>query len=341
MHLKTSLSSARFEWLLDAPAQACPVPAFVAADEAVIWRAQPISNAFGTGRFENHQLLNGISVFRTVNKFQSPGSVEKIPLAEFQFIFNEPTFLVHTLRKGEVRYKQRETGKELQISVGEDLFQYCSELKAVPYLNGCENIEITSLSVGKTILDLWLGGAAANQLLGVLDLSATTNAVVRPMSVNVSAPLRACLNPRLTGSARRLYAQAKSLEYLAMLADHLGCNGSVSIEIKNRISDLHDYLIKADGKLPCLTFIANKYGCSVRTLNDEFKRIYGSTIYNYLIDYRLGQALEAINGSKIALKQLSAKLGYSHVNNFSAAFKRKYGFSPNTRRKNTGTSILD
>lgn len=45
------------------------------------------------------------------------------------------------------------------------------------------------------------------------------------------------------------------------------------------------------------------------------------------------QAHEAILKSDVALKQLSERLGYSHVSNFSAAFKQRFGYAPGSLRK--------
>lgn len=70
------------------------------------------------------------------------------------------------------------------------------------------------------------------------------------------------------------------------------------------------------------------FGCSGRTLNNEFAAEFGDTIFDYMINRRLTMAHEAIRSSDVALKKVADTLGYTHVNNFSAAFRRKFGYSP-------------
>ena len=331
--MKSSLTTARFEWVFDAPVEVTNLWSTVIADSSLSWQPDPLCGQSGTGSFENQSLPIGISVFRTINKCLQRAPVGNIAHAEISLTFDEPTFVVQTMRKGGRLLLQHVVDTELKFSRGLDLFKYGNAIKIVPYLEGSKDIEIYTLSIGRTVLDALLGEGAVNQLLGALGLDSEVRGVVRHMPACVSAPLNKCLNPKLQGSSYILYAQAKSLEYLAVLASYLGCDARPAIKNVSRVVALRDDLLKVEGKLPCLSFYADKYNCSVRTLNEEFKREYGSTIYSYLIDYRLTEALQVINESKIALKQLSAKLGYSHVNNFSAAFKKKYGYSPTTPRK--------
>lgn len=81
-----------------------------------------------------------------------------------------------------------------------------------------------------------------------------------------------------------------------------------------------------------LSEIALKFGRSARALNEEFIQEYGESIFSFITNQRLEEARLAIMNSDISLKKLAQRLGYSHVNNFSAAFTRKYGYGPSKLR---------
>jgi len=51
-----------------------------------------------------------------------------------------------------------------------------------------------------------------------------------------------------------------------------------------------------------------------------------------LTNYRLEQARLAIEKGRQPLKVIAYKVGYSHVNHFITAFKRKYNCTPGSLR---------
>ena len=79
--------------------------------------------------------------------------------------------------------------------------------------------------------------------------------------------------------------------------------------------------------------MAERFGMSARWLNNEFAREYGKTIYAFVTDMRLAEAQAALMQSSLSIKALSVRLGYSHVNHFTTAFKRKFGYPPGSVRR--------
>jgi AraC-like DNA-binding protein len=60
---------------------------------------------------------------------------------------------------------------------------------------------------------------------------------------------------------------------------------------------------------------------------------YGESIFSFLTNYRLEQARMAIEKSGQPLKVIAHRIGYSHVNHFITAFKRKYNYTPGSLRQ--------
>jgi AraC-like DNA-binding protein len=152
--------------------------------------------------------------------------------------------------------------------------------------------------------------------------------------------LHEAIDDRYSSQIKCCFAQAKSLEYLTNLC-HLKHEKLISTKKrsgKKIVSQLYKYLIESSDKFPTMLDLAEKFGGSAQSLNSEFISEYGMSIYSFIQDYRMQQAYDAILRTDIALKQLSLRLGYSHVNNFSAAFKRKYGVAPGSIRKKNSLS---
>lgn len=72
---------------------------------------------------------------------------------------------------------------------------------------------------------------------------------------------------------------------------------------------------------------------AIRTLNSEFTAAYGQPVMEFITGYRFQRARTTIQNTTIPLKVLAELLGYSHVNNFINAFRKKYGYPPGALRK--------
>ena len=89
----------------------------------------------------------------------------------------------------------------------------------------------------------------------------------------------------------------------------------------------------SDGKLPTLDELAKQHSRSAKLLNEEFSQEFGKSIFGFMADHRLKQSHAALQNSTVSIKQLAARLGYSHVNNFTIAFIRKFGYPPGSLRR--------
>lgn len=100
-----------------------------------------------------------------------------------------------------------------------------------------------------------------------------------------------------------------------------------------RARALHQQLINTKGKLPTVEELASQYGCSIRTLNNEFAAEYGQPVQAFITEHRFNRAHTALQQTTVPMKVLASQLGYSHVNHFIVAFKKRFGYPPGTLRK--------
>ena len=64
-----------------------------------------------------------------------------------------------------------------------------------------------------------------------------------------------------------------------------------------------------------------------------FKKVLGSSPNNYVLDYRLQQAVHLLHGSDLAITQIALKCGFNCPAYFTKRFKRSYGKTPRQYRE--------
>lgn len=67
-----------------------------------------------------------------------------------------------------------------------------------------------------------------------------------------------------------------------------------------------------------------------------FKKAYGITPYEYLLNQKIAKAKLLLKGSNISVKKISASLSFSDEHYFSGLFKKRTGMSPSEYRRYTG-----
>lgn len=290
----------------------------------------------GKGGYEVLELALGTSLVRSRFEFSEAVLGEMLPIMNVEVKFNEPSFQAMALRGLRGSVKETYPPAHLACSPGIDLFrhtaQYCSSFTADASFSG----DLCHVSIGRGTVDKLIGAQLAEELLAKLDILRAPGITVKAVPLHLSQHLFTAMTARFTGTARKLYCQAKILEYLAALVQHLGTNIDCASECNQksrmRSQAICAQLMASDGKLPTLDQLADQYGRSAKLLNAEFADEFGKSIYLFMADYRLTQAHAALEQSEVTIKQLAAKLGYSHVNNFMIAFKRKFGYPPGSLR---------
>jgi AraC-like DNA-binding protein len=79
---------------------------------------------------------------------------------------------------------------------------------------------------------------------------------------------------------------------------------------------------------PTLSELAKAVGINEYKLKKGFKETFGNTVFGYLADTRLELARIELFEKKKSVSQLAFELGYSSIQHFSNAFKKKFGVSP-------------
>ena len=298
----------------------------------------PFPPEIGQGWYEKIQLADKISVCRGEYRFRPEATGQLVQQAEFKIELPETCLITQTVHGGTLYHREFYPAANLIYKPGHDFFRHADRLHVIPFIDTSSDSDMTCLTLADSALTEMVGADMAEQLLDKLGLNPSPVVKVLPIPLHVTASLRACLSPALTGSLRKLFAQAKVLEYLCALTTHICVRSIVKPQVNRKrdaIQDLRNHLMQLEGKLPTLDQLAVNYGICAKWMNEAFEQEYGESIYNFITDHRLNESHAALLEGDVPIKIISIRLGYSHVSNFTVAFKKKFGYPPGSLRRDS------
>jgi AraC-like DNA-binding protein len=153
------------------------------------------------------------------------------------------------------------------------------------------------------------------------------------LSLALHTAIREVLGCRFVGPLKKLFLYSKALEILVLQADAFEQAQAPRRHARTeydqeRLLFARDYLIQHLALPPSLPELARLAGLNEFKLKKGFKEMFGQTVFGYLSDYRLADAKAQLQECRKTASELAFELGYSSVQHFSAAFKKKFGVSP-------------
>jgi len=298
--------------------------------------AIPMPEGCGQGFIELCHLGQGMDILRGTVSFPAAMAGQLVPMAVAKGSVPEPMFGVQSAKSGTVLIRERRVGVELIFHKGITFFQHVDRLDIEPVVDASEDLELTIITMGVPVLATLIGERAAMSLLSATGIEALPAASTRLVPPTVSQLLYDTLPPSLSGKMRILFSQAKTLEYLCALAVFLEGGRETqksSSRLTRAVVSLRKELERHEGKVPSLSELARQYGASAKALNHEFRNQNGKSIYAFIADHRLTESHGVLERTDIPMKRLAANLGYSHVNHFISAFRKRFGYPPGSLRR--------
>jgi AraC-like DNA-binding protein len=131
------------------------------------------------------------------------------------------------------------------------------------------------------------------------------------------------------------FAEIKSKELLLKYLQSTSIDGIDDSETRKELIDDVAEFIKRHSDYPLtIRLLAKRFGTNETTLKRQFKQFTGKTIYGFLIDQRMKEAIILINSRELAIGEIAMRVGYEDFSSFDRAFSNYWGHSPAFYRKN-------
>lgn len=155
------------------------------------------------------------------------------------------------------------------------------------------------------------------------------------ISKSISMVLNQMLNDYdVNFSGNSLYLKAKAYELFSLIfqkdidKEIEKCPFIMNDDHIMKIKLAKDIIIAEYDHPPTLLELSKKIDLSLKKLKQGFKEVYGSPVFQYLLEYKMNLSKQLLAGGTYNVNEVSMKLGYSTASHFIAAFKRRFGITP-------------
>jgi len=96
------------------------------------------------------------------------------------------------------------------------------------------------------------------------------------------------------------------------------------------LNDIKTYLDQHYLEVGSMQQITRKFFINSFKLKHGFKRLFSHSVMKYVDEHKMNYARIMLQQGGVTISDLADELGYRHYNNFSTAFKKRFGYSPAT-----------
>lgn len=281
----------------------------------IVFRSENIEiimqDSSAAGRFSKTDLLESTSSFNLLFLL-SPDIHLKAHGCNTAFLFKKNQYILH--------YSSQKSKAELWTDSDEPL-KYLHIQLNYQYISNLINPEFNR--EGEEILENMIH----NNYIFLQEATPPT------MTVEMHIIIKEILSYSKKGVMQKLFVEAKIIKLLILIFEQFNEKNSMEITsktpemIKNFIDENYHRNIKAEeiGKL---------MGFNQNLIRKEFKAEYHTTITHYISELRMLKARKLITDKDIMIKEIAIECGYEYLQNFTRAFKKKFGVSPEHLRNN-------
>jgi len=173
------------------------------------------------------------------------------------------------------------------------------------------------------------------------------NAILSPNWKNnnfkIQQVIQEIINCAYTDELRNLFLLSKSIELLVLQADlyeQQADNQFIKLERdKRKLIEAKELLTAKLSNPPTIIELSKLVGINEYKLKKGFKELFGTTIFGYIHASRMSLAKRLLLGTDKSAKEIAYETGYTSPQYFSNAFKKQFGVTPNSVRKNPDSTI--
>ena len=156
----------------------------------------------------------------------------------------------------------------------------------------------------------------------------------QPIEPMISIVLNQMLNHSIDRSMYKLYIRSKVFELISLYFNkkkELSVEQCPFLNDNNNIKKIKtakDIIISKMVEPPTLNELAAEVNISLKKLKEGFKQVYGSSVYGFLLDYKMEVSKSLLSSKDYNVNEVALKVWYSTASHFINAFKKKNGITP-------------
>lgn len=283
---------------------------------------------------DNIKLTHSISKYQKLGKFSIRNNTDLIRL--------------HFGLKGNYEFSYKQLDKSFDLIGGHHNIMYSNGFD-IEVENKTFEIETFGIQFPKELFINLTQNAndqikrfSENILLGKGDLLSQNWGAI---DYSIEQVIRQIINCNYSNEIKKMFLLSKSIELLVLTAEsYSDSDNKKKIFIKNKsdkekIIAVRDLINERLNCPPNLSEIAKAIGLNEYKLKLGFKEVFNNTVFEYLTEQRLNIAMQYLKDTQKTSSEIAYSLGYATPQHFNNAFKKKFGFTPNSVRKNPYLAI--
>ena len=278
---------------------------------------------------------DNIKLTHSINNYQKLGN--------FSTSNNTDLVRLHFGLKGNYEFSYKQLDKRFDLIGGHHNIMYSNGFD-IEIENKTFEIETFGIQFPKELFIDFTQNAndqikrfSENILLGKSDLLSQNWGAI---DFSIEQVIRQIINCNYSTELKKMFLLSKSIELLVLSAESYSYSeNKKEVFVKNKsdkekIIAVRDLINENLNCPPNLNQIAKTIGLNEYKLKRGFKEIFNNTVFGYLTEQRLNLAMQYLKDTQKTSSEIAYSLGYATPQHFSNAFKKKFGFTPNSVRNN-------
>ncbi|PSR53531.1 hypothetical protein AHMF7605_08335 [Adhaeribacter arboris] len=166
-----------------------------------------------------------------------------------------------------------------------------------------------------------------------------------PLPTGIQQVLRDIQHCALQGATRHLYLEAKAMELFTWQIEQVLATSNLKPDAglpkadREKLQLVQAFIQKNYLKPITLAELAKQFGLNEFKLKNGYKKLFGTPVYQAIHHLRMQTAADLLQNNIMNISEVADFVGYSHISHFSAAYKKKFGYSPSMGKKSLAYSL--
>lgn len=168
--------------------------------------------------------------------------------------------------------------------------------------------------------------------LKILHQKDVFQAIIKPTSATL---LNEIFTKKVPSPVPELYVSCRVMHLLDIFLEEIFKNGleanvlPVSSRDVHNILKVEEYLLQNyRSQFPSINMLARMALMSSSKLKQVFKKAFGMSLFEFFQKNRMEKAKEMLISNTYSVSEVGKILGYQNLSNFSAAFRKEFGYLP-------------